>query len=168
MWIFGLRIKPGFGFLAAQGVSQLWDGLAHRWGFIFWLKRRFLLEEGSWARAQQVCTSQDETDMFSWNKYGIVQLWKDLWGYQLPPSTHVPKCQVSESVKSPQGWWLHQFPGQCLPLLDIPFHEEIFHIIRSKSPLAQPELFSLVLSLITWEKRLIPTWLQHPFSCRDQ
>lgn len=29
MWIFGLRIKPGFGFWVAQGVSWLWDGLAH-------------------------------------------------------------------------------------------------------------------------------------------
>jgi len=36
-----------------------------------------------------------------------------------------------------QGWQLHHFPGQPVPMLHNPFGEEIFPNFQSKSPLTQ-------------------------------
>ncbi|KAK4818843.1 hypothetical protein QYF61_020062, partial [Mycteria americana] len=74
---------------------------------------------------------------------------------------HVPKRHIYMSFKYPQRWRLNHFLGQPVPMLDNPFSEQIFPNIQSKPPLAQ--LFPLILSLVTWEKRLTRTSLQPSF-----
>ncbi|KAK4825578.1 hypothetical protein QYF61_000577 [Mycteria americana] len=80
-----------------------------------------------------------------------------------PPLNHVPKHLIQMSFKYFQGWQLNHFPGQPVPMLDNPFREEKFPNIQSKPPLVQLEAISLILSLVTWEKRPTPTSLQPPF-----
>ncbi|KAK4829643.1 hypothetical protein QYF61_005936 [Mycteria americana] len=58
------------------------------------------------------------------------------------PLNHVPKCHIYTSFKYLQGWRLHHFPGQPVPVLDNPCGEEIFPNIQSKPPLAQLEAVS--------------------------
>ncbi|KAK4826723.1 LOW QUALITY PROTEIN: hypothetical protein QYF61_010976 [Mycteria americana] len=57
------------------------------------------------------------------------------------------------------------------PVLDNPFGEKFFPNIQSKPPRRNLSLFPLVLSLVTWEKRLTPTSLQpqtlHQLHCRS-
>ncbi|PKU29473.1 protein diaphanous hypothetical protein [Limosa lapponica baueri] len=59
-----------------------------------------------------------------------------------PPLNHVPQHHIYPSFKYLQGWQLHHFPGQPVPMLDNPFSEEIFPNIQSKPPLAQLEAIS--------------------------
>ncbi|KAK4827479.1 hypothetical protein QYF61_018779 [Mycteria americana] len=59
-----------------------------------------------------------------------------------PPLHHVPKHLIQTSFKYLQGWRLHHFPGQPVPMLDNPFSEEKFPNIQSKPPLAQLEAIS--------------------------
>ncbi|KAK4830416.1 hypothetical protein QYF61_010947 [Mycteria americana] len=51
-----------------------------------------------------------------------------------------PPKTPSQGVR--QGWRLHHFPGQPVPMLDNPLGEEKFPNIQSKSPLAQLEAIS--------------------------
>ncbi|KAK4832219.1 LOW QUALITY PROTEIN: hypothetical protein QYF61_021066 [Mycteria americana] len=46
------------------------------------------------------------------------------------------------SLKRLQGWWLHHFPGQPVPLLNNPFGKEMFPNVPWKPPLAQLEAVS--------------------------
>ncbi|KAK4832683.1 hypothetical protein QYF61_025144 [Mycteria americana] len=46
---------------------------------------------------------------------------------------------IQTSFKYLQGWRLHHFPGQPVPMLDNPLSEEIFPNIQSKPPLEQLE-----------------------------
>ena len=46
------------------------------------------------------------------------------------------------SCKYLQGWWLHHFPGQPVPVLDNPFGEEIFPKIQPYPALVQREAIS--------------------------
>ena len=80
-----------------------------------------------------------------------------------PPLNHVPKRHVCTCFKYLQGWWLHHFPGQPMPVLYSPFCEEIFHNLQSKPPLVHFEAFSPDLLPVTWEKRPTATSLQPPF-----
>lgn len=57
-----------------------------------------------------------------------------------PPLTHVPRCHSFASFTSLQGWWLHHFPGQPVPLLGNLFGEEVFPNINPLQ--AQPEPIS--------------------------
>ncbi|KAK4833008.1 hypothetical protein QYF61_027110 [Mycteria americana] len=59
-----------------------------------------------------------------------------------PPLNHVPEHLIQTSFKYLQGWRLHHFPGQHVPMLDNPFSEEKFPNIQSKPPLAQLEAIS--------------------------
>ncbi|KAK4807436.1 hypothetical protein QYF61_001987, partial [Mycteria americana] len=59
-----------------------------------------------------------------------------------PPLHHVPKHLIQMSFKYLQGWGLHHFPGQSVPMLDNPLGEEKFPNIQSKPPLAQLEAIS--------------------------
>ncbi|KAK4831331.1 LOW QUALITY PROTEIN: hypothetical protein QYF61_016820, partial [Mycteria americana] len=59
-----------------------------------------------------------------------------------PPLHHVPEHLIQTSVKYLQGWRLHHFPGQPVPMLDNPFSEVKFPNIQSKPPLVQPEAIS--------------------------
>ncbi|KAK4831485.1 hypothetical protein QYF61_017986 [Mycteria americana] len=59
-----------------------------------------------------------------------------------PPLHHVPKHLIQTSFKYLQGWRLHHFPGQPVPMLDNPLGEEKFPNIQSKPPLAQLEAIS--------------------------
>lgn len=54
---------------------------------------------------------------------------------------------------------------QCLTSLSM---NNFFLISSLNLPWHNLRPFSLVLSLVICEKRLTPTWFQHPFSCRDQ
>lgn len=61
-------------------------------------------------------------------------------GHRITPSL-VPHPRVVSNT--PRDSDAITFPGQHVPMLNHPFHEEIFPNIRSKLPLAQPEaLFS--------------------------
>lgn len=59
----------------------------------------------------------------------------------------------------------HCHPGQSIPVFDNTFFEEIFPNIQPKLPWRSLRPFPLVLLLVPWEKRPIPTLLQPPFSC---
>ncbi|KAK4812136.1 hypothetical protein QYF61_000977 [Mycteria americana] len=59
-----------------------------------------------------------------------------------PPLHHVPKHLIQMAFKYLQGWRLHHFPGQPVPMLDNPSSEVKFPNIQSKPPLAQPEAIS--------------------------
>ncbi|KAK4810299.1 hypothetical protein QYF61_017346 [Mycteria americana] len=59
-----------------------------------------------------------------------------------PPLRHVPKHLIQTSFKYLQGWGLHHFPGQPVPMLDNPSSEVKFPNIQSKPPLAQLEAIS--------------------------
>ena len=52
---------------------------------------------------------------------------------------HVLKCHVYMFFKHLQGWGLHHFPGQPVPMPHHSFSGEIFPNIQSKSPLVQLE-----------------------------
>ena len=53
-----------------------------------------------------------------------------------PPLSHAPKHHVYTAFKHLQGWWLHRFPGQPVPVLGNPFSGQIVPNIQSKPPLA--------------------------------
>lgn len=72
---------------------------------------------------------------------------------------HLPHCPICTSSKYLQGWCLSRFPGQPLPVADTllvkkPFLVAILNLFWGK---VRP--FSLVLMLITWDKRLTLTSL---------
>lgn len=50
---------------------------------------------------------------------------------------------ISATTTCPQGWGLHHFPGQSVPMLNCPIHEEIFHNVQSKPTQVQLENISL-------------------------
>ncbi|KAK4815695.1 hypothetical protein QYF61_005508, partial [Mycteria americana] len=56
-----------------------------------------------------------------------------------PPLHHVPKHHIYTAFKYLQGWGLHHFPGQPVPVLDNPFTKDIFPNTQSKPPLAAVE-----------------------------
>lgn len=58
---------------------------------------------------------------------------------QLHPGT---ECHGRSFLKHPQGRWLHQFPGQCIPMSDHPFCEEILHYVQP-----EPSLVHLIYAL---------------------
>ena len=47
---------------------------------------------------------------------------------------HVPQCHIYPFHVPLQGWWLHHFPGQPVPILHHSFWEEIFPDIQLESP----------------------------------
>jgi len=47
---------------------------------------------------------------------------------------HVLKCNIYMFFEHLQGWGLHHFPGQPIPMSDHSFSKEIFPNIQSKSP----------------------------------
>lgn len=54
-------------------------------------------------------------------------------GLPTPPLSHVSKNHVYMSFKYLQGWRLHHFPGQPVPMFDNPFREEIFPTKSTKT-----------------------------------
>lgn len=77
-----------------------------------------------------------------------------------PPLNHDPKCHIYTSFKSPRAWWLSHFLGQPVPVLRKCFGKEIFLIANLNLPWHILSLLALVLLLITWEKRMMPTSLK--------
>lgn len=73
----------------------------------------------------------------------------------IPPLNHVPKCNICTSFKNLQGWWLHCFLGQSVPVLDNSLLKNFF---LSNLNLSWPHLrpFPFVLSLVTCEKGMTP------------
>jgi len=53
-----------------------------------------------------------------------------------------PNCVPKRHIYTFQGWWLHHFPGQPVPVLYNPFREDIFPNIKSTPPLVQVEAVS--------------------------
>lgn len=51
---------------------------------------------------------------------------------------------TTTSLKYLQGWWLHQSPGQSVPMPNNPFCEEILSDIQSKPTLTKLEAVSFV------------------------
>ena len=45
---------------------------------------------------------------------------------------HVPKCHIYTFFGHLQGWWLHHFPGQPVPVPDHSFSKDIFPNIQSR------------------------------------
>lgn len=43
-----------------------------------------------------------------------------------PTLNNAPRCYMYAFSEHFQKWWFHHLPGQCFPLLDHPFNEEIF------------------------------------------
>ncbi|KAK4818707.1 hypothetical protein QYF61_018686 [Mycteria americana] len=80
-----------------------------------------------------------------------------------PPLHHVPKHHIYTSFKYLQGWGLHHFPGQPVPMLDNPFSEVKFPNIQSKPPLAQLEAISSHPITCYLGEETDPTSLQPPF-----
>lgn len=83
----------------------------------------------------------------------------------LPSSllNHVQK-HICTSFKYFQGWCLHHL-SVLMP--DSSFDEEIFNNIQSKLSLQNLSPFCLVMSLISWEKRL-PCYGFLSGNCREQ
>ena len=52
---------------------------------------------------------------------------------------HIPKCHIYTFFEHLQGWGLHHFPGQPVPMPDHSFSKEIFPNVQSESPLTQLE-----------------------------
>ena len=46
-------------------------------------------------------------------------------------------CHIYTSLKSLQGWELHHFAEQPVPMLDFPVYEEILPNVQSKLPMVQ-------------------------------
>ena len=70
------------------------------------------------------------------------------------PLNHVLKCHIYTVSKYLQGWWLHHFPGQPVPMLDHPLSEEIFPNIQPKPPLTQLEaIFSCPITCYLGKER---------------
>ncbi|KAK4824205.1 hypothetical protein QYF61_012119 [Mycteria americana] len=80
-----------------------------------------------------------------------------------PPLHHVPEHLIQTSFKYLQGWGLHHFPGQPLPMLDNPFREVKFPNIQSKPPLAQLEAISSRPITCDLGEETDPTSLHPPF-----
>ena len=55
---------------------------------------------------------------------------------------HVPKRHIYRFFEHLQGWGLHHFPRQPVPMSDHSFRNEIFPIIQPKPPPAQREAIS--------------------------
>ncbi|KAK4829680.1 hypothetical protein QYF61_005973 [Mycteria americana] len=70
---------------------------------------------------------------------------------------------IQTSFKYLQGWRLHHFPGQPVPVLDNPFSEVKFPNIQSKPPLAQPEAISSRPITCYLGEETDPTSLHPPF-----
>ncbi|KAK4809752.1 LOW QUALITY PROTEIN: hypothetical protein QYF61_008873 [Mycteria americana] len=85
-----------------------------------------------------------------------------------PPLHHVPKHLIQTAFKYLQGWGLHHFPGQPVPMLDNPFSEEKFPNIQSKPPLAQLEAISSRPITCDLGEETDPTSLQPPFRQFDE
>ena len=75
---------------------------------------------------------------------------------------HVLKCQIYTVFEHLQGWWLHHFPGQPIPMLHNSFSKEIFLVSNLNLPWHNLRSLTVVLSLVTLEKRLTPTSLHPP------
>lgn len=67
----------------------------------------------------------------------IIQVKKDLRGHQVQPSTKShqptePYCEVPRPLvfEHLQGWSLHHFPGEPVPMLNQPFSEEFIPNIQ--------------------------------------
>ncbi|KAK4813343.1 hypothetical protein QYF61_026639 [Mycteria americana] len=80
-----------------------------------------------------------------------------------PPLHHVPKHLIQTAFKYLQGWQLHHFPGQPVPMLDNPFSEVKFLNIQSKPPLAQLEAISSRPITCYLGEETDPTSLHPPF-----
>ena len=83
----------------------------------------------------------------SYNHLGWRRPWRSLsptinLTLSIPPLNHVPKHHIYTAFKNLQGWWLHHFPGQPVPVLYNPFREDIFPNIKSTPPLVQVEAVS--------------------------
>ena len=61
--------------------------------------------------------------------------------YPAPPGLlhYIPKCHMYMLFSHLQGWWLHQLPGQHIPISDHSFSKEFFPNFQSKPPLMQLE-----------------------------
>lgn len=68
------------------------------------------------------------------------------------PPSHVPRCHIYTTFKYLQGWCLKH--SQSIPMFHDPLVKIFFLVSNLKLPWQTLRPFSLLLSLVTWEKRL--------------
>ena len=94
-------------------------------------------------------------------KHTTIKVGKDLQDHLVQPSdydryhplNHVPKHQVQLFLEHPQGLYLHDLPGQLIPMPDCSFWEEMSPNFQPKPPLAQLEgIPSSPITSYLWEE----------------